>query len=202
MPTVISIYFSPKNEAADEMKFSHRVRGNKRYSLIKTADLPASVCSASAVIKTLWCHEASIWTHAEQTDKSEPAGDGKVPTTRLHHQVAWSVKQTPVTRCYGDGNEAPVPMALLTNTCFKTHFSFPVSFSAFLHFQSLSIFQYASDGEWSVEVADESAEWSGCQCEWLSISLLWRLIDWVGSGPFVDRLPTGSWKEKKKERKK
>lgn len=58
-------------------------------------------------MKSLWCWEASFWLPAEQTGKSEWAVNClQLASTSESVDVTWSLQQTPVTRCYRDGNEA------------------------------------------------------------------------------------------------
>lgn len=97
-----NIFYSQKISKDTERKIHH-----KKNVLLLLKVIPPSLRTSSALMKTLWCWEASFWLPAEQMGKSEWAVNClQLASTSESVDVTWSLQQTPVTRCYSDGNEA------------------------------------------------------------------------------------------------
>lgn len=83
-PHLHTFLFFPRQEETPPQQWNRN-----KMDFCQSRWASSSLWTVCAVIKALWWREASVWLPAEQTDKSERAGDGEVPTARLLRQVAW-----------------------------------------------------------------------------------------------------------------
>lgn len=165
----------------ERVKSSTTIGDNRGILLLKLMD--------SAVIKTLGWRGAPAWLPAEQTNKSAMLKCPPLASSVKLLDVAWSVKQTPVTRCCGDGNESSDGSPDKAPASKEISPSVLLPSSICMGAKCTGEVGIAWKGNWNAWAGGRcAAGWSVFCCGWLSLQLFWRLMDSVSA-----RLQTWSY---------